>query len=292
VDTLVDLIPSFERSLRARNRAPRTIADYVKAARLLDVHLGSIDVQAISQAHIEDYIDGITQRTSPGHSASHYRRLQQLFNWLAAEDEIDQHPMRRMSPPHQPEQPVPTIPDSDISALLKTCDGKTIEDRRDEAILRLLIDGGLRSAELVGLQVDDVDFDYQVVTVLGKGRKQRSIPFGSKTSEALDRYLRRRKHHRFAEAPALWLGVKGGLSASGVQQMVNRRCRRAGVGHIHLHQFRHSAASNWLHQGGQETDLMRLMGWSSPEMLRRYGASAADRRARDAHRRMGLGDRY
>lgn len=289
--TVDALIESWERSLLARNLAPRTIYGYVDAARRFHADLDS-DVEEVTRDDIRTHLAGLAETRAPNTVGIRYRSLQQWFRWLAEEDEIPANPMAGVKPPKVPEQPVPVVQLEDLRLLLKTCSGKTFADRRDSAILRLFLDSGVRLEEMAGITVDDLDLRGLEVTVLGKGRRERIVPFGASTAQAIDRYVRARARHRLSSDPALWLGAKGkgALTGAGVYQMVKRRSRSVGID-LHPHQLRHTWAHEWLDHGGNEGDLMQLAGWRSRSMLQRYGASAAAGRARRAARSNSLGDR-
>jgi site-specific recombinase XerD len=295
IGTFEVLLPSWARSLRAANRSPQTLRSYLDSAHFFDAFVrdsfGVTIVAKVNRDHVEAFIEDQLARWKPTTAAVRYRSLQQMFRWLTEEGEITVNPMARMRPPNVPEVPVPVVSDDDLKKLLKACEGKAFEDKRDTAILRVFIDTGVRLAECAGLREEDVDFDSEVILVTGKGRRPRAAPFGARTSKAIDQYLRVRSRHTQKAAPALWVGPKGGMTDSGIAQMIERRCAQAGISKIHPHQFRHTAAHQWLAAGGSETSAMRNFGWRSRTMLGRYGASAADERARDEAHRLRIGDR-
>jgi site-specific recombinase XerD len=263
---LSPLLRSFERHLRAENRSERTIATYLQSVQQAEafLHAHGQDLAGATRADLEAFLADLLTRRAAATAWTRYKALRILYRWLEEEDEITADPMAKMRPPIIPEQPVPVVPQDGLRRLLATCAGKRFEDRRDTALILLLVDVGPRWAELMGLTVADVDFDLDVLLVLGKGRRERALPFGRKSALVLDRYLRVRARHKDAGLPWLWLGRKGRLTEWGLVMMLRRRGGQAGLPGLYPHQLRHTFAHEWIALGGNETDLVRLAGVEVP----------------------------
>ena len=283
---------AYRRALRSRNRSEKTIESYRKAVRELDAFLGGADITTVSKTELETFFEKRLTEVSGTSMAIVFRSLRAFFNWCVLDEAITISPMTSMTQPKSDAKPVGVLSDDDLRALLKACSGKTFTAKRDEAIIRVLCEpGSPRLGELATMLVPAVDVKHDTTTVTGK-TGTRTIPFGDKTGMALHRYLRLRAKHPQSRCPELWIGPKGALTPSGIEQMLNRRSTAAGLGRINPHRLRHTSASHFLENGGNEGDAVALFGWSDATMIHKvYGKSAAAQRAHKAARRMSMGDR-
>jgi site-specific recombinase XerD len=287
------LLRQWCRRLRNAERSPNTIDSYTESVEILAGHLPGVDFEDMTRDDLETFIEDYRAEHKAISAAIRFRSLRAFFNFLVKEEVIMVSPMVKLTEPKIPEQPVAILTEAELTRLFKVTSGKTFEDRRDHAIMRLFYDAGLRMHELTQLKVSDVDLDtLEVVYVMGKGGRGRTAPFGHKTGTALDRYIRERSKHPQHRIDHFWIGGRGGpLTDSGIRQMLERRGEQAGVDHLHAHRLRHTWAHEMKKNGCDDQSLMQLGGWKSQAMLARYGASAATERAIAVHRKLSPGDR-
>jgi site-specific recombinase XerD len=296
--TILELLPRFRRHLAAENKSPRTIQSYGESVERLHEFLAAagmpLRADAITSEHVEAFVAEQLERLSPASAKTRYASIRQFFRWLVEDGEIPESPMARMRPPHVPEQPVDVLSDDEVRALFRTVDRASKEDflgRRDRAILRVLYATGVRLSEIAGIGVHDVDLsDPPTITVLGKGHRYRVVPIGRAAAAAVDRYLAVRDRHPDHDDPHLWLGTQGPMTSNGIASVLKRRSKEAGIGAVHPHQFRHTAAHKARLMGMDDDSVMMNMGWTDRSMLHRYGKSAAAERAREVAARVGWGD--
>jgi site-specific recombinase XerD len=285
-------VASFRLHLAAENKAERTIRAYTEAVRwFAAAHLlcqtSKTRWEQVDTQDVQRWMVHLLGRYSEAYAYQQYRALQQFFRWLAAEEELPD-PMARLRPPKVTQKPVPFFTSVELSKLEKACRGNTFAQRRDAAILAVFRATGVRLAELAGIRYDpdgpgrsDLDMERREIKVRGKGGKDRTVRIDHEAARRVDRYLRVRARHEQAYRLGLWLGTggRGPLTGNGIYQMVKRRGDQAGV-RVYPHRFRHHFSHTWLDRGGAEGDLMELNGWSSPQMLERYGGSVRGARAR------------
>ncbi|MGP0026104.1 MAG: tyrosine-type recombinase/integrase [Streptosporangiaceae bacterium] len=290
-------ISSFALRLAAEGKAAKTIRTYTEAVRwfaaCLPGQAGRASWEQVRSQDIQRWMAWLLDRYSSAYASNQYRALQQFFKWLAAEDQLPD-PMAGLAPPRIIAKLVPVFTPEELSRLEQACAGRSFAQRRDTAIIAVLRATGIRLSELASLRYDpgdprssDIDLWQREITVRGKGGKPRIVKIGHQAALSLDRYLRARSRHAQAWQPQLWLGAgnREPLTAAGIYQIITRRGRQCGVD-AYPHRFRHHFSHTWLDRGGPEGDLMELNGWSSPQMLRRYGASARSARARRTYDRI------
>jgi integrase/recombinase XerD len=280
--------------MRSARLSPRTIVTYTSGVNsFLDFCKRTGTPPQLTKVAAQEWVvDLLDNGAQPATATTWLGALKRYATWLEEEGEIAANPLIGMRTPRVDRKVTNAMTDDQIKQLLGTCKGKTLRDRRDECIIRLLIETGMRASELVDLQIEDVDLARGLVTVRrGKGGRGRIAPFGPQTATAVDRYIRLRQKCAAPSTTQLFIGANiKTFTYWGLAATLRRRAKEAGIEGFHVHLTRHTAATRWLRAGGSEGGLMAVAGWSNRQMIDRYTGASASERAADEARNLNLGD--
>ena len=260
VDSFIDYL-RYERRL-----SPRTLEAY---RRDIDRAKQWSEGQNIDQwskltAHaIRGYIghrhrDGISGKSLQRELSS----LRALFRFLIREGEIESNPVDGIQAPKSKRKLPPHLDADQLAQLLDSIDGDDPLSIRDRAIMELFYSSGLRLAELISLDVSDIQNSDDLLTIIGKGNKTRQVPVGGKAKQALLRWLKVRPQLAKCDEPALFISRLGKrISPRTVEQRVEHHARKSGAPrHIHPHLLRHSFAGHLLESSGDLRAVQELLG--------------------------------
>jgi len=276
---------SFTIWLQASGKAPTTIKRYDLAVRQWQDYAEQAGFPSPpTREHVSEFLAHRRRTQAANTARNDHVGLSVWFKWLREEGEIRDNPLEHVpTSAVQMVTPDPYTPD-EIRAMLRACQGRSFDAIRNNAIVAVLVDTGLRSSEFCSLLSDDVELRAESITVRGKGGRERRVRIGSHAQLAVDRYLRARRGR--STSPYLWVSRVGQpLTTSGIFQIIRRICRQAGVANPGVHRFRHTAATLMAEADADDSDLMLLFGWTTHSMAMRYTKYRAQERALRAHRR-------
>lgn len=288
------MLPSWQLALTAERKSDSTIkiySDGVNAFLRWCDETGT--VPELTKLTVQTFTAALLARgAEPATARSRQLSLKRFSAWLTEEGELDADLLVGVKPPKLDTKVTEALDDDELKRLIKACQGKEFRDIRDMAVVRLMIETGMRAGEVVNLGLADVDLPRGLATVnRGKGGKGRIVPFSAQTATAIDRYMRARRGHLREDSPRLFLGERGKMfSYDGLHKGLKGRAAKAGIERFHPHLLRHTAATRWLRAGGSEQGLMAVAGWSRHDMLDRYTSASASERAAAEARKLSLGD--
>jgi len=227
------------------------------------------------------------EKVLSSHSVNSYMRsIRAFWSWLIAEGIIDRTPFSIVKVPKAQKKVVNTFSGKQLEALLAAIDLSTAEGFRDYTLVLTLLDTGLRISELTGLKMDDLRLEDGLLKVMGKGGKERLIPFGRTVQRLLWRYISQHRPEPLnPRCSVVFLSRDGRpLSRNHVKNRMSKYGRRSGLQGVRCspHTLRHTAAVTFLRNGGDVFSLQRLLGHTTLEMTRHY-CEIADVDVKRAH---------
>lgn len=292
---LLTCLEEYELALLAEQRSQKTISWYGYNIRQFASFLsqnGGDNLKKITTSNIRSYLVYLQTEAQPWEHNEHiisrrkhlspasiygaYTALRAFFNFLEREQIIEDNPIKRVRPPRRPKPIYKFLSEDQVRALLGAISGPF--KARNEALILLLLDTGLRASEALGLTLDSLDIKGGRAKVMGKGWKERVVPIGFKARRALLKYINRYRpcsgcpeQSHFAEH--VFLTQDGRPMTHNALKMVFRRLSKKIGFRVTPHMLRHTFATQYLRNGGDIFTLQRILGHSSLEMVRRYAAT-------------------
>jgi len=302
-DLLATWLESFYLDRKIQNVSAGTLYFYRAKIKLFLEFCEQVSVQRIGQitpSVVREYLLFLEAKGhNPGGIHAAYRVLRTFLYWWEAETEPEgwKNLIKKVKAPKLAVEPLAPVPLDAVERMLAVCKGKDLLSLRDKALLLFLLDSGARAAEVCAVNLEDVDLISGGVFVkCGKGRKPRTVFEGQKARRALRGYLKARFVGKVLsiEKGACWINRDGErLTYWGLNEMIGRRARSAGIEKPELHDFRRAFAINFLRNGGDVYSLQKLMGHADLQVLRRYLAQTNED-LRVAHERFspveGMGE--
>jgi site-specific recombinase XerD len=287
-------IDAFIVHCEAKNLSPRTVEFYRDRLASFKRYVAETAPQTAPKDFTARLIGGFIDRTRRDYSAAtavHNLNVIRIFiGFLLDDGVVQENPALSVERPRKRKRLIQTLSMEDVAAMLATC-GKDFYGVRDRAIMLTLLDTGLRVSELTSLRLDDVSWSEQLLLVLGKGNKERRVPFGAMVRDALGAYIRRRG--RVPGQELVFISHFGtALDRFRVRDLLERRANAAGipVERVSCHKWRHTFAKQWLLNGGDAFSLKSILGHSTMEMVSNY-VNLAQAEVRSVHARFSPADR-
>jgi len=289
---LSEAVDCYLMTCEMEGKSPRTIGWYQQKLGAFVAFLEDPPAQELTLDHAKHFVAGLWKRDITAQTVHGYvRTLRAFASWLEREGYTSSNLFKKLRPPSLPKKLIQPLDEEEIRAAFESFNRDTELGARGYAICVLLLDTGMRSGELCGITVGNVDFKRGVIKVNGKGAKERIVPVGNAAKKALLRYMR-----LFRPEPSrpiiqnVFLSVDGyPLSPNAIAKFMRRLANRTGVDRLHAHLWRHTSGVRYLMAGGDVFSLQTILGHETLEMTRHY-VQLASRDIEIQHKRFSPAD--
>ena len=270
-------VPQFLAELERRHASRNTVTAYRKDLAVFAEFVGTQGLREVDHLRIRSYLSLLYERGLKKSSVARaLAAIRSFFKFAAREGLIEQNPAALVATPRLPKQ-LPRVPT--IEELAAVFDGKNNEvsafPQRDDVIFELLYGSGLRNSELVGIELNHIDWPHQRLLVRGKGSKERYVPFSDSAASAIQTYLPERSaamaRGRLRHS-ALLVNSRGGrLTTRSVGRIVKRIAVARGLSpEVHPHTLRHAFGTHMLEEGADLRAIQEMLGHERLSTTQRY----------------------